>query len=240
MWLSTLQYAWSFLFYCGVTLVFITAVGACKKLSQDKGKTYAHLSAAVAANAPQWRAVLADTTQPQQPLIAADDRRRRDDDSSSYETEDEAEEERRERAREREREREKQRLAEREKERERGREEKEREKRRRDEESDEASRPVGVPRRRRRPLSAAGGVFEAENEQLVAIKGSSGQQRRAAHGRLLNLTGLALVAHLATRTSHLLCLLPPPTAACLSLHPLVIRRLLLPSVLSRSRHTAVR
>ena len=179
MWLSTLHYAWSFLFYCGVTLVFITAVGACKKLSQDKGKTYAHLSAAVAANAPQWRAVLADPTAP--PLIAADDdnsgRRRRDDDSSSYETEDEAEEERRERARERDRERERQKAAERERERERGREEKEREKRRRGgEESDETDRSVGVRRRRRRPLSTGGGEEEADDElqQLVQPKGSSG------------------------------------------------------------------
>ena len=176
MWLSTLQYAWSFLFYCGAVLVFITAVGACKKLSQDKGKTYAHLSAAVAANAPQWKAVLANHTQPAN--IQQEDssgRRERDDDSSSYETEDEMEEERRERAREREKERERQRMGEVQKERERGREEKERERRRRGEESDEPDHGVGVRRRRKRPLPA-GGVQEDEEEPqpLVALKGSSG------------------------------------------------------------------
>ena len=82
MWLSsTLQYAWSFLFYFGVFLAFITAIGACKKLSQDKGKTYAHLSAAVASNAPQWKAALPDTALPA--VAVEDDRRRQDDDSSS-------------------------------------------------------------------------------------------------------------------------------------------------------------
>ena len=181
MWLSTLQYAWSIFFYFGVTLAFITAIGACKKLSQDKGKTYAHLSAAVAANAPQWRAALADTTPQQQPATIEEDdgsdRRRRGYDSSSYETEDELEEDRRERARGRERELERERLRiEREKEKERGREEKEREKRRREEESDEADPSAGLhSRRRRRPHSAGGGGEEVEDDQqLVFLKGSSG------------------------------------------------------------------